>query len=505
MWREAAEVPDGVLARDEAGRRAEPSATPLWALAAFTLMLVTAFVSAILVASYRHAYFFGDDFIVLATARSRPMLRFLVEPFDEHIVPLHRLIAVLLDAIQPSNFGSTLLILYAFHALGIVYLYKTLLLIESLDHATDPVRADPASGGRILLHSRASWFLFAAYGCHVYLGALYTWWTAGLHRFPYIAFSLMAIYYFLRYRRERSKFLALLCAASSVAALGFFTKAVLIPIYLLALEACLANGAQRRASRQSLRLILLLGLVNVAFLWFWREIQPEHVRTLNTSFGFQLEFLKISWLVLCESTVGIIHANGDERLALSVALWVAALLYTVGRRPSNAFVWGALALLLVLNVLLTSLPKGRTAAYGMTIPLLSFRYYYELLFLVAVFAALAFQRARTAIELPSWLPVLGCIALIALPASSAYFNGTSVIQSTNGAKTRVFVRRVKLESQRIAKSHPGPLHFVNALAPPHVGCTLDVLLAALRIDALPASRGPGVFVVSSSGSFVPAI
>lgn len=529
-------------------RRLARADAPVVALGAFTLIACAVFASFLLVTSYRRAYFFGDDFIALWVARSMPLGRFILEPLNEHMVPLHRVIAYFSDAIWPMNFGFALLVLFAFYALGAIYLYRILHFVEGGLEETSDARfgsSERLFERGVLLRTKASWFLLAAYCSNVYLGSLYQWWTAGLHRLPYIAFSIMAIYYYLRYRADRRRRWVAACAICSIAALGFFTKGVLIPVYLLALEVCLLSSTPRAQVWKNLRLVAVFGVAAVGFLALWHKVEPAESQAINTRVRFQLEFLKVSWLMLRDSSIGAIYADNSDPVALGFVLWIVGLTYTLSRRPSTLWIWGALALVVALNVLLTSASKHRTGAFGVTIALLSFRYYYEMLFLVVVFAALAFQRVRALpasaspglpglerefgeertqirhlsstrssgeqLDTPGakarvrWWPALGCMALVTgLMWNSHASWTTKMLKDDNGVRARNFVLRLQHDRQRIQKTEPGPLRFVDAMAPHYIGCPLGILLAALKIDATPVPHGPGAYMVLASGQIVPA-
>jgi hypothetical protein len=191
-----------------------------------------------------NAHFSGDDIITFGSMRALRLPEFLLTPINEHFVPLHRLVAYLANTVAPTNFDVALFILTAFHVLGVVYLHGSLRLLERL------LLHEREAGSRTLCVTQSSWLLLGLYASHVYLSPLYGWWTAGLHRLPFIAFALMGAFYYLR-ARDRGGWQGLaLVAACLLASLGFFVKGVLVPFYLVGLEVCFVARHPHRATPQ---------------------------------------------------------------------------------------------------------------------------------------------------------------------------------------------------------------------------------------------------------------
>jgi hypothetical protein len=103
-----------------------------------------------------------------------------------------------------------------------------------------------------------------------------------------------------------------------------------------------------------------------------------------------------------------------------------------------------------------------------------------------------------------WLPALGCMALISSLMWNSHATWSKNLKGGNGARARSFVQHLARDRQRIQKSKPGPLLYVEALAPPYIGCPIGIVLAAMKIDAKSVPPGPGAYMVLSSGQLVPA-
>ncbi|HMJ14911.1 MAG TPA: hypothetical protein VK524_26040, partial [Polyangiaceae bacterium] len=267
------------------------------ALTASVLGISVIFSSAVLVLIHGNSHFVGDDLIALAMTHSMSFHEFVIEPINEHFVPLHRAITYVANLLAPGNFAIALLVLYAFQAVSMLYVYRTLLLLESRMHMAPWVAN--RSGERLRpLEEPVYWLLFGLFCVNVYLGPLYMWWTAGLHRLPFIAFSCIAVYYYLRFRFSGGGGSAVLCSAGVVLALGFYSKAMLLPWYLVGLEICLWSDTppRRRSRNWALLGALALGVVIYACVWaaVWTAMQPASARELNTDVRFQLQFLAMT-------------------------------------------------------------------------------------------------------------------------------------------------------------------------------------------------------------------
>ncbi len=181
--------------------------------------LALAVVHSCLVAVFavRHSHFQGDDIVGLYQSHQLSFWKYLATPIDVHFVPLHRLATYVLGRMAPANFPIAVGVMLALHLAAIFFLYRVLQLL------------------------RPSWInaVFVSwYATHVYIGVLFTWWTSGLHRLPYVLLLVSSLYGYLKYRwRPRAAgFLAVI--ASYSAAMGFFEKALLFPIVIGGVEVC---------------------------------------------------------------------------------------------------------------------------------------------------------------------------------------------------------------------------------------------------------------------------
>jgi hypothetical protein len=489
-------------------------------LAVSTLLIICIFTSAVLVLMYQSSHFIGDDLIALSMAHSMPFREFVLEPIGEHFIPLHRLTAYLTDALAPGNFVAALVVLYAFHAVSMVYVYRTLLLLEPRMHLGPSSRAaEPLR----LLQEPASWLLFGLFYVNVFVGSLYMWFTAGLHRLPFIAFSSVAVYYYLRFRGSGATRHALVCATAIVLSLGFFTKGVLVPWYLLALEVCLWSGTSRAQRRRNLILAGALVAATGVYASLWSAAQPAVVQAVNTDLRFQLEYLAVTWKVLASGIVGDVyraHGQLTPAAVFAALLLPVAAVYTVCKRPRTALTWSILCGLLLVNVLMVSLSKHRTGAYGLVIPLVSDRYYYEVAFILTLFAAVFIEQMGPS-RFGRWLRQGQLKAWLVAVVVSGVTGGVAVrsyesLKADAGAtfsdfrRARTFVHHVQHDSREILRTHAS-LRIVEGFVPAYIVmypveyCRNSAVLRALGIPVTVSPPGPGVHHVLASGEIVPSV
>lgn len=332
-------------------------------------------------------------------ARALPLWKFLAIPIDVHFVPLHRLVTWALGLVAPASFAAAVGVLLAFHLVAMLFLYSTLELL------------------------RPTWLnaVFVAwYGTHVYIGVLFTWWTSGLHRLPYVFFFSLAAHTYAKYRWQPSAGRFLGVFACFVGAMGFFEKALFIPIGLAGIEAVLWRDASVRTRRAAAALLGTLAVAAVASVALWRHAVGPQWATIGGGASFLFTYLKLSWLVLLLSAGAQVH----EGLWPMLAIFLALVAVTVIRRRSALRVWLVGALLVSISLEITGVSPPRVQAWGLALPY-SHRYYPDVMFVLVLFSALACHRAmglgaaadaRSALRPACEHPLCTLPALVALVA-----------------------------------------------------------------------------------------
>jgi hypothetical protein len=337
------------------------------ALAAFVAL---AYTGALLWLARGRANFCGDDFNAFRLANELPMLDVVLTPSDLHFSPLQRLASYAIYKLAPLNFDVALAVLVTFHLLGVFYLYKTLELIRS---------------------TVANVWLCFWYATNVYLSWQFLWWSSAVHRLPHILFSIVCVYNYLCYRRSGSMLRLLACFVCWIAAAGFFAKAVLLPALLLGIEICLIPATTRRDLVRNGVVILALFASSAAFTFLW-------LSRVGTSLG-GLDWNPARWLAMVR--IGTMRSQlgwfGIPAVGLSMprlgvltcSLVLAFLFYSIVRAPRSILAWIAMLAIVAANILM-GWEAPRSEAYRL-FGVLSARYYFELMFVVVLFAAFVFD------------------------------------------------------------------------------------------------------------------
>jgi hypothetical protein len=406
-------------------------------------------------------------------------------------------------------------------------MYRILVVCEADASATAAVA--PRFAGLPLLQKPLSWLLFGIYCSYVYIAPLFVWWTAGLHRFPLIAFANVAIYHYLTYRISHRRRNALICAIATLAAFGFFSKCVLLPAYLIAIELCAWKETRVADRRRNWLLLAPLALASVVYVVLWRILQPDYRTAITSDLRYHFKFLEFSWVMLRDSAIGSIWQDAnpnDTRTVfasrLASASWIALVGYTVLRAPRSALLWLGLTVLFVLNVLTTSLSKLRADLFGLILPVFLHRYYFELIAVAAVFVALALQKApaswprftrwrerlRQAPCVP-WLTATAAATVFALVTWNSYASSTKLIEDfySRHRQTREFIERLQHDANRVL-AEGRPLYVVDEWVSERAGTkgprTALYLLVAMGIPARAAAPGSGVYRITALGNLVPS-
>ncbi len=434
-----------------------------------------------------HGHYVGDDLLGFWYARKQSMGAYLFNPINVHVVPLHRLASFVVDGVAPMKFPIAVLCLLLFHALGVVYLHRTLQLLQ---------------------RSWVNLVFVAAYATHVYVGVLLMWWSSGLHRLPYIALSIMAIYYWVRHLKLGQRQSLYGVAACFVAAFGFYPKAMLIPLYLAAVTVSLASPGYRLRPRGAW-LLVVGGLVSLAYTAAVGHHAGEYATRVHLSLAFQLEFQRLSWSVLIESTMGRVLGT-VQGISLGLWLcWAAIVALTVALRPRNAIVWLAALVTISTNIAVLGL-SDRAAAYGHFVAF-AYRYYFELLFLLVLFLAMAVQATiprLTAIwRPPEFAPRVLAAVLVLGVAASSYEQFASLVDSRfpASAVARRYFANLETDLRLLEAQPPARRTFVDGFMPIEImplgtwNRSHQVLFELFRVDVAYGPPARGSYLIGNDG------
>lgn len=313
-----------------------------------------------------HGHFISDDFDHVNEAFTRSAWAMALTPIDVHLAPLHQL----------SSYGY-------FHAFGLNFNLAVALLLAALAGAGVVLFAGLRNiVGAPVAALTVSLILLSPAWVNVTM-----WWSAALHRIPFMLMCAACLYGYIGYRASGRWLHAAVFLGFLILAFGFYSKAILIPVAVVALEIVLCVKEGR--IKWPMWRVLMPAFLMVAGAVVYYQAASSGV--LRPDFGLsRLESIKIA-------------ALSSERFALSMFFikfgvwakhyWFAVLavgvLALIWRRPKSALplVLGAV-LVFVSNLLLV---KGRG-------PWVLFeasgRYLVDDLFLLAPFVALFVHQAE---------------------------------------------------------------------------------------------------------------
>ena len=397
-----------------------------------TLMLLL-FIAATASFIARNCYFIEDDFNHIADAKSHPLLELMATPIDVHFVPLHQLLTFLVTRLAPLNFNLALGVM-------IVSWGAILLLVHRLL--------------RQLTSSQAAWIITLLLGASPVWLHIFVWWSAAVHRFPYLLLQAVAFFSYLRYREHGNINYAILCTASQILALGFFTKAILFPLVLAAFELCLAFE-KGRASRSGIKLCFFMAIISTVY-GAWYLIFAPVLRMPSESTLGVIDTLRIAPLFLSRLGSLLLFLPIDQHWAawISGPFWLSLATYTIWLRPRSALPIGILLALLQLSFILTLAGRGWLAAF----PLAAMRYYSEEAVVIAVFTALALSKLPPQSEQSKWQTVtiaFSLLLVLSYPVAT-YYSDRSLFTKVydNTQRTHDFIKKLRRSLDELAEQEP---------------------------------------------------
>lgn len=318
----------------------------------------------------RYSDFSNDDLDFLVIMKHSSFWHFVLTPADVHYVPLHQLLTWLAYHISPMNFAVAVAILMVFHVGTLIYLGRSLQLLN----------AGQAGGLILCAYAGSSLIIFGL-----------VWWAHAEHRAPYVFCDVCAVYHYLAWLKSRRRFHLWIAAAAFVAAFGFYEKAVFIPLHMLVIG-YLSDEAQFRAQLRKVAWPpMLFALGSAAFVLAYLHFVPPSVRAgTPEAIRADLEFAKVLFAGATGLGVDAIHDVPEHgmslRLAAVLLLGCVALTWSLWRGRRS---WMILVAMLLV-VLLDNLPiamSNRVAWFGLMITH-QYRFHYEELQLLALFAGL---------------------------------------------------------------------------------------------------------------------
>jgi hypothetical protein len=426
------------------------------------MIVAFGYTAALVAFAMNRCCFYGDDFSNFLVLRNETFWRGLLASVGGQVVPLARTVNDVFYVLFGLNYPAALAVLCAFHGVGLLYLYRTLNLSKRT-----PLNA----------------VLVALYACYVYTWVVLGWWIAGVERVPFVAFSCIALYHFLRYRGTGARRDLVIAAVADLVALGFYVKALLLPLVLVAADLTrLEKGELREAPRSVNR--SLWGVAGALTLLGAACVVAEHraggVLTDvvgKASLTQPLQFVQIAFVLYAHSLLAVALDWHAYAIVWWVApFWGALIAYTLYRAPRTWVGWSALAVLAFLNFAMIA-ASNRVSTFG-ALMAFEIRYYWELCFFTMTLLGFVLHKlpgtspeARWAKTAPqrALLGVLGAAALAGYAALSyRSFSATAFNGSDGIPRTRAFMDNLRGDLRRLASETNGPIRLVDGALPDYI-------------------------------------
>lgn len=284
----------------------------------------------------QHGHFIADDFDHVSEAFSRGAWEMALTPIDVHLAPLHQLSSYLFFHTFGLNFNvAVTLLLFTLAAAGLV-------LFAGLR---------PLVGGNVAAMTVALVLLNQAW-VNVTM-----WWSAALHRIPFMLCCALCLYGYVKYRESFRWRHGAIFLLALVLSFGFYSKAILILLMVLGCEWVL-SARESRFNRALIPVLLTATLIVSGAVVYY---QLGSASVLRPDFGLsRVDFVKIAWLsverfflalffvdfasshkhywfgllALCVGCVGWRHAKVWRPLVVAFVLaYLSSLLLVKGRGP----------------------------------------------------------------------------------------------------------------------------------------------------------------------------
>jgi len=420
------------------------------------LVIAALYTAATVVSVVQHSHFIDDDYENFYLILHNSFWDYIFILNDDQCVPLHRIFTYVIYALLPLNFPFAVAVLLLLHLLAVGYLYRIL---------------------RLLGDSDVNGVLLFLYATNVFLFVPLLWWSSGVHRFLYVLLATISIYYYLKYRLASDRRYLLVSFAACGAAFFVYSKATLIPFYLLGLDVCLMRRVPQPQGVKRFRVLAPFFGASLLHLIWYRANIPNAFSPSGWDLRHITEFITQSFNFLGEGLFTVVY-NG-ENTPLNALIGVCCLgffVYSMARARANILIWlvglGAIG----LNFLLIATSPRNVFGLG---SVLTHRYYFELVFLVVIFLKLILDNLSVGQAL-SWFPkpvqiVLQSqrfhLALIVVYASLSFFNSQVLMGTPRYARhnqVKAYMENLSTSVARLKANPPENLAFVDGNVPEYI-------------------------------------
>lgn len=319
-----------------------------------------------LVLALNQESFFADDFWNLNAAKAKLSVAFLTRDVFGHFIPTFNLVNYVLMHLAPYNYSS----------LEVVDCIMFVALLCGFYRLLRAIGANP----------QCSLLLTMVLGLTPFFAPAFYWWSDGLSNMGSLAFSVIALDGFVRYRRTKHLRYAGIVFVAYTIALGLFETALLTCVVAVLLEVLVLRTTGRRSLFDHLPLIVAF-LVPTAADFAYRFAHPQAYGLP----GFPpvsevLTYLRSAWFLAFGPTM--VGADYPTRLLLSSQAFTVALgqlvvvavpIGIIALRRSAWRAWSVFAVAFLLDMLAIVWQRGENAAFR-----LEYLTFAPVLFLLAV-------------------------------------------------------------------------------------------------------------------------
>jgi len=455
----------------------------------------------------RFSFFFQDDFLFLEQARTQRInLTYLREGLFEHFSPISRVLDKIVALGTPPSFGLARVIEMGFYA-GTVAAFAWVAVT-------------------IIGRRWSAFALTLIFGQSLFLMRLLMWWTATANILPSTCFGLLAIGFYLRWRRSGSAWRLGVSFLAFAGALLDYENAMLIPVWLVLIQVVTLEDKATVS-------VWLRRLWSEKWAWLgYGILDAAALANYMTGYYFPVarptlgqlgRFLELG---LLEGFVPAVFGLKDPELAVTGHLPVVLAVDLVALGVIGFVVWQrkrawrcAAAFAVVYLLCMVPLGLERITLFGTGIAQeLYYQQSLQAMFWVVAALTISLPRRDRRSTPRVWLVPgrfgrrarLAVVVAIAAAYTLAYISSVSALeQATPGpVASSQYVNGIISAAAKVRAQTGHDLNLIDLTVPPGVLATaffpydrydlfLDLIDPQIRID-----KGGEIFSVSQSGSLV---
>ena len=334
------------------------------------------------------SYFVTDDWLQIAVAHDAVTggglnIDYLGRIVYIHFAPGHRLAYYLMDVAAPLNWGAALAVMLVLFGASLALFHRIC----------------------TRLFGRSHWnlLLLGLFGTSILLVPSFLWLADGIHKFPSVLLSLVAIDAYLTYRLEARRAALAVCVAAVGFASLFYAKALLVPLYLLLIRVLFLERSPWPALKAMVRerwtwlaFAPFVAIYAVNYIANYSDVQapPPSLELLG-------KYLWLVWFRAVTPAFAGTHLSWEDTTTIEIAfafvaqaMLIALIVVSVARKPSAWRAWVFLGIAFAANAIVVAM--GRLGSRGLKQVGSQLRYDTEMAYLFPLAAGFAFFAGEVA-------------------------------------------------------------------------------------------------------------